>query len=221
MMLDRALLPLMPGQKAGFGPASSRRSRPGVLVASGPRLTPVVVPIPGHGPGTPRPHGSRTQLPHADRCRCLPMVERLAPGYLIHAGSLPWTGRRTRGWIQRPARLRTRKATMGKIQIPAPRRLRGYLATPTGPGPWPGVVVIHDAVGMTPDLRAFAGPPAAGILREPSITGTKRSTTRRYRAWPPPAQVRAHATDRARCPADDLAGGCVPRQMSLGPSPLR
>ena len=45
---------------------------------------------------------------------------------------------------------------MGEIQIPAPRRLRGYMATPTGPGPWPGVVVIHDAVGMTPDLRAQA-----------------------------------------------------------------
>ena len=45
---------------------------------------------------------------------------------------------------------------MGEVQIPAPRRLRGYLATPTSPGPWPGVVVIHDAVGMTPDLRAQA-----------------------------------------------------------------
>ncbi len=29
--------------------------------------------------------------------------------------------------------------------------------------------------------RGFADPPAAGILREPSITGTKRSTTGRYR----------------------------------------
>ena len=45
---------------------------------------------------------------------------------------------------------------MGEVQIPAPRRLRGYLAAPASPGPWPGVVVIHDAVGMTPDLRAQA-----------------------------------------------------------------
>jgi len=41
----------------------------------------------------------------------------------------------------------------------------GYLAVPEGPGPWPGVVVIHDVRGMSADVRGLVDRfAAAGFL---------------------------------------------------------
>lgn len=58
---------------------------------------------------------------------------------------------------------------MTEIEIPSEpggsQPLRGYLATPTGDGPWPGVVLIHEAFGMDKNMRTNADRlAAAGYL---------------------------------------------------------
>jgi carboxymethylenebutenolidase len=46
---------------------------------------------------------------------------------------------------------------MPAIAYSTPRgEVPGYLAAPTGAGPWPGVVVLHEAFGLDDDIRAHA-----------------------------------------------------------------
>lgn len=48
---------------------------------------------------------------------------------------------------------------MPEITVPGgatSSHLGGYLAVPPGPGPWPGVVVIHEIIGLNDDIRRQA-----------------------------------------------------------------
>jgi carboxymethylenebutenolidase len=51
---------------------------------------------------------------------------------------------------------------MSELTYPAPAGpLPAHLAVPEGEGPWPGVVVIHDALGLTSDIKRITDRVAA------------------------------------------------------------
>jgi dienelactone hydrolase len=84
---------------------------------------------------------------------------------------------------------------MTDIDLSAPARvrkashpLRGYLSNPSGPGPWPGVVLIHEIFGLDDVMRRHAD----------------RADVARLLLVAPVPQDRAHrhvSTDRARSTA--------------------
>ncbi len=119
---------------------------------------------------------------------------------------------------------------MTRIQLEAPAGpIDALLDAPAGPGPWPGVVVIHDAIGYGRDMQAISERIAgAGYLalspnlysrggRARCITRVLRELlTQRGRALDDILAARDHLLGMPECSgAVAIAGFCMGGQFAL------
>lgn len=119
---------------------------------------------------------------------------------------------------------------MTTIELNAPDGpIDAQLGTPTGSGPWPGVVVVHDAFGYGPDVEAISERiAAAGYLaltpnlyarggRARCITRVFRELlTQRGRALDDLLAARDHLLARPECSGPvGIAGFCMGGQFAL------
>ncbi|BBY83351.1 dienelactone hydrolase family protein [Mycolicibacterium pulveris] len=123
---------------------------------------------------------------------------------------------------------------MTKIKIATPDGpIDALLGVPDGDGPWPGVVVVHDAIGYGPDNEAISARiAAAGYLavtpnlysrggRARCVTRVFRELmTQRGRALDDILAARDHLKSMPQCTgAVGIAGFCMGGQFALVLSP--
>lgn len=98
--------------------------------------------------------------------------------------------------------------------------LPGYLAVPAGTGPWPGAVVVHDAFGMTDDIRRIADRLAANgyLALVPALYGRKNKIRCVVSTMQSLSRGRGVAVDDLIAARDHLAGDarCTGRVGSVG-----